>query len=172
MLELRPSTKIFYKLLDFTASTSISGSLTLAYFYLLINNTTPTISSAPQLGIKTIVIERSDKCSECKKEKCPARRHTRFNEIVKSIGDTNHVPDCAKIATKIVMVNVKTQAGDTKFLQIHPGSRHTVNPAIHPFEVGKWEDDVSCRILAGEMAQWFKCALSQTSQWLSYTQRI
>ncbi|ESN92987.1 hypothetical protein HELRODRAFT_165136 [Helobdella robusta] len=60
-----------------------------------------------------------------------------------------------------------------QFLQVHPGSRPPVNPAVHPSEVGKWVDDVSCRMLAGEMAQWFKCSLSQTSQWLSHhTQRI
>ncbi|ESO12023.1 hypothetical protein HELRODRAFT_158422 [Helobdella robusta] len=39
-----------------------------------------------------------------------------------------------------------------------------VNPAVHPFEVGKWVNDISCRMLDCEMAQWFKCALSQTSQ--------
>ncbi|ESO12549.1 hypothetical protein HELRODRAFT_159108 [Helobdella robusta] len=59
-----------------------------------------------------------------------------------------------------------------QFLQVHPGSRLPINPAVHPFEVGKWVNDVSCRMLAGEMAQWFKCSLSQTSQWLSYTQCI
>ncbi|ESN92884.1 hypothetical protein HELRODRAFT_165015 [Helobdella robusta] len=59
-----------------------------------------------------------------------------------------------------------------QFLQIHPSSRPSVYPAVHPFEAGKWVDDVSCRILAGEMAQWFECSLSQTSQWLSYTQSI
>ncbi|ESO10003.1 hypothetical protein HELRODRAFT_167840 [Helobdella robusta] len=59
-----------------------------------------------------------------------------------------------------------------QFLQVHPGSRPPANPAVHPFEAGKWVDDVSCRMLAGEMAQWFKCALSHTSQWLSYTQRM
>ncbi|ESO04223.1 hypothetical protein HELRODRAFT_172575 [Helobdella robusta] len=46
------------------------------------------------------------------------------------------------------------------------------NPAVHPFEVEKWVDDVSCRMLAGEMVQWFECSLSQTSQWLSYTQSL
>ncbi|ESN93022.1 hypothetical protein HELRODRAFT_165177 [Helobdella robusta] len=49
-----------------------------------------------------------------------------------------------------------------QFLQIHPGSRPPVNPAVHPFEVGKWVDDVSCCMLTGEMARWFKCSLSQT----------
>ncbi|ESO02941.1 hypothetical protein HELRODRAFT_174418 [Helobdella robusta] len=43
---------------------------------------------------------------------------------------------------------------------------------VHSFEVGKWVDDVSCRMSAGEMAHWFECSLSQKSQWLSYTQRI
>ncbi|ESN94188.1 hypothetical protein HELRODRAFT_163978 [Helobdella robusta] len=54
-----------------------------------------------------------------------------------------------------------------QFLQVHSGSRLPVNPAVHPSEVSKCVDDVSCRMLAGEMFQWFKCALSQTSQWLS-----
>ncbi|ESO03228.1 hypothetical protein HELRODRAFT_174128 [Helobdella robusta] len=48
-----------------------------------------------------------------------------------------------------------------QFLQVHPGSRLPVNPAVHPFEVGKWVDDVSCRMLAGEMAQWFECAIGK-----------
>ncbi|ESN99151.1 hypothetical protein HELRODRAFT_162645 [Helobdella robusta] len=38
-------------------------------------------------------------------------------------------------------------------LLIHPGSRPSANPAVYPSEVGKWGDDVSCRMLAGEMAQ-------------------
>ncbi|ESO10155.1 hypothetical protein HELRODRAFT_168024 [Helobdella robusta] len=52
------------------------------------------------------------KCSEYKKGKCPACRHTRLNEIVKSIGDHNHVPDCAKVKAKRVMVNGKTQIAE------------------------------------------------------------
>ncbi|ESO04022.1 hypothetical protein HELRODRAFT_173091 [Helobdella robusta] len=42
-----------------------------------------------------------------------------------------------------------------QFLQVYPGSQPSANPAVHLFE------DVSCRMLAGEMAQWFKCSLSQ-----------
>ncbi|ESN91268.1 hypothetical protein HELRODRAFT_194507 [Helobdella robusta] len=47
-----------------------------------------------------------------------------------------------------------------QFLQVLPGSRPPANPAIHPSEVGKWGDGVCCRMLTGEMAQWFKCVLS------------
>ncbi|ESO04387.1 hypothetical protein HELRODRAFT_172769 [Helobdella robusta] len=47
------------------------------------------------------------------------------------------------------------------FLKIHPDSRPTTNSAVHRFEAGKWVDDVICRLLTGEMAQWFKCSLSQ-----------
>ncbi|ESN93118.1 hypothetical protein HELRODRAFT_181213 [Helobdella robusta] len=50
-----------------------------------------------------------------------------------------------------------------QFLQVYPVSRPLANPAVYPFEAGKWVDNVSCRMLAGEMAQWFKCSLSQTS---------
>ncbi|ESO10487.1 hypothetical protein HELRODRAFT_183588 [Helobdella robusta] len=53
------------------------------------------------------------------------------------------------------------------FLQVYPGGRPPVNPAVYPFEVDKCVNDVSCCMLADEMAQWFECSLSQTSQWLS-----
>ncbi|ESO04116.1 hypothetical protein HELRODRAFT_173204 [Helobdella robusta] len=68
--------------------------------------------------------------------------------------------DIEESSDNTVTNSEKYESSDDDFQQVHPGSRPPANPAVHSSEVSKCGDDVCCRMLAGEMAQWFKCALS------------
>ncbi|ESO07530.1 hypothetical protein HELRODRAFT_170072 [Helobdella robusta] len=70
----------------------------------------------------------------------------------------NQKSKAPKLSTRQFVINkylTVTSSVDCieEFLQVHLGSRPPANPVVHPFEAGKWVDDVSCRMLAGEVAQ-------------------